>query len=114
MTTNLVAAAKLKEQASVKETVLLQDKIAAPLQSDAGNRSNTSKCGKYLSVEHTLHAWGSSIAFLQAKSMLYSLHGGEAERDHVGDSKPCLKDDWGILSTPRPVESVPACRVEET
>ena len=68
--------------------------IAAALQSEAGNRGNASKCGKYLSVELTLHAWGSSIEFLQATSMLYALHGGEAERGHVGDSKPCLKDDW--------------------
>ena len=28
--------------------------------------------------------------------MLYALHGGEAERDDVGDSKPCLKDDWAL------------------
>ena len=27
--------------------------------------------------------------------MLYVIHSGEAERGHVGDSKPCLKDDWG-------------------
>ena len=131
--TNLVADAKLKEQASLKEIVLLQDNfsaslespedqdlkasIAAALQSDTGNRSNTSKCDKYLSVEHTLHAWGSSIAFLQATSMLYALHSGEAERGHVGDSEPCLKDDWGsgachlgeAFCWPRP-----AGRVEET
>ena len=111
LTTHLVADAKLKEQASLEELVLLQDNFsaslespedqyvkastAAALQSEAVNRGNTSKRGKYLSVEHTLHAWRSSIAFLQATSMLYALHGGEAERGHVGDSKPCLKDDWG-------------------
>ena len=27
--------------------------------------------------------------------MLHALHSGKAERDHVGDSKPCLKDDCG-------------------
>ena len=69
--------------------------IAATLQPEAENRGNTSRCGKYLSAEHTHHAWGSSTAFLQATSMLYALHGGEAERGHLGDSKPCLKDDWG-------------------
>ena len=31
--------------------------IAAVLQSDSVNRCNTSKCGKYLSVEHTTHEW---------------------------------------------------------
>ena len=57
VTTNLVADAKLKEQASLKEIVLLQDKfsaslespedqdvkasIAAALQSDSANRGNT-------------------------------------------------------------------------
>ena len=72
VTTNLVAGAKLKEQASFKEIVLLQDNfsaslespedqdvkasIAEALQSDAGNRGNMSKCGKYLGVEPTLHA----------------------------------------------------------
>ena len=69
--------------------------IAAALQSDAVNRGNTSKCRKYFSVEHTHHAWRSPIAFLQATSMLCALHSGEAERGHVGDSKPCLSDDWG-------------------
>ena len=73
VTTNHVADAKFKEQASVKEIVLLQDNfsasleipwnkevkasIAAALQSDAVNRGNTSKCGEYTSLEHTLHAW---------------------------------------------------------
>ena len=112
MTTNLVADANLKEQASLKEIVLLQDNFsaclespenqdvkasiaAAALQSDAENRGNTSKCGKNLSVERALHAWRSSIVFLQATSMLYALHSGEAERGHVGVSRPCLKDDLG-------------------
>ena len=93
LTTHLVADAKLKEQAALEKMVLLQDNfsaslespedqdvkasIAAALQSDSASRGNTSKCGKYLSVEHTIHAWRSSIAFLQAPSMLYALHGGE-------------------------------------
>ena len=133
-----MADAKLEEHASLKEIVLLQDNfsarlespedqnvkpsIATALQSHAGNRGNTSKCGKCLSVEHTLHAWGSSIAFLEATSMLYALRSGEAERGHVGDSKPYLKDDWGsglfILEKhsvdAKAVESTPVCRVEET
>ena len=83
LTTHLVADAKLKGQASYNEMVLLHDNfsasldspedqehqdvkasIAAALQSDSANRGNSSKCGKYLRVEHTIHAWGSSIAFL--------------------------------------------------
>ena len=70
MLTHLVADAKLNEQASLKEMVLLQDNfsaslessedqdvkasIAAALQSHSANGSNTWKCGKYLSVEQQL------------------------------------------------------------
>ena len=98
-----VADAKLKEQASFKEIVLLRENLSASLESPegqdvkasvaAGNRGNTSKCGKFFSVEHTLHAWGSLVIFLQATSKLYALHSGEAERGRVGDSKPYLEKD---------------------
>ena len=104
LTTHPVSDAKLKEQASFKEMVLLQDSFSASLGSLRGQdveasyccdplvglsetEATTSKCVKYLSVEHTIHALGSSIAFLLATSMLYALHGGEAEQSDVGDPK---------------------------
>ena len=83
---NFSASLESPEDQNVKAS------IAAALQSDAGNRGNTSRCGKYLSVEHTLHAVGILTRFLAATSMLYALHSGEAERGHVSDSKPCLKE----------------------
>ena len=40
---------------------------------------------------------GYATAFLPATSMLCALHGGEAERGDVGDSRPCLDDDCGLF-----------------
>ena len=96
--TNLVADAKLEEsRLPSREIVLLQDNfsaslecpedqdvkasIAAALQSDAGNRGNTSKCGQVPQRgAHSSCVGTPQSLSCRPLSMLHALHSGEAER----------------------------------
>ena len=119
LTSNLVADAKLKEQASFKEMVLqdnffaslespedqnVKASIAAALRSDAGNRGNTSKQrGPHSSCVGILNRFLASVVCTPQWRLEALPQGRMGQRAfHLGKAF-CRRQ-----------ESTPACRVEET